>query len=48
MVSNGLREQRSMLLVHVYDFFTNTATELRGLYLLDDISDIGNPRWPLI
>ena len=33
MVSNWLREERSMLLVDIYDFFTNTATELRKLYL---------------
>ena len=36
-----------MLLVNVYDFFTNTAIKLRRLYLLDDVSGIGTPRWLL-
>jgi len=33
-----------MLLVNIYDFFTNTAIELRRLYLLDDISGTGTPK----
>ena len=47
MVGNGLMEQRPMLLVDVYEFFNKTATELRRVYLPDDSSDIGTPRWLL-
>ena len=36
-----------MHLVDVYEFFNKTATELRRLYLPDDSSDIGTPRWLL-
>ena len=47
MVGNGLMEQRPMLLVDVYEFFNETTTELRRVYLPDDSSDIGTPRWLL-
>ena len=36
-----------MLLVDIYDFFTNTASALRSLYLPDDTSDVASPRWLL-
>ena len=44
MVGNGLLEQRAMLLVDIYNFSTNTATELGRLYtyLPNDILDVGS------
>ena len=47
LVGNGLLEQKPMLLVDIYDFFTNTASALRSLYLPDDTSDVASPRWLL-
>ena len=35
LVGNGLLEQKPMFLVDIYDFFTNTASALRSLYLPD-------------
>ena len=44
MVGNGLLEQRAMLLVDIYNFSTNTATDLGRLYtyLPNDILDVGS------
>ena len=39
VTTQGLLEQKPLLVVNV--FFTNTAIELRRLYLQDDSSDIG-------
>jgi len=47
MVARGLLEQRAMLLVEAHQHFTETATELRGLYQPNEDFDTGTPRWLL-
>ena len=47
MVARRLLEQRAMLLVEAHEHFTETATELRGLYQPNEDFDTGTPRWLL-